>query len=148
MSEGFIADSSVGVSWAIPSQASQATDELLERVAAGVSLVVPALWHFEVANSLLVLFRRRKILAEERDRALRALARLPLTVDDEGARLAFGRISELAADHGLSVCDAVYLELAIRRKLPLASRDRTLCKAAKLAASVSCFNHTAKSLFR
>jgi predicted nucleic acid-binding protein len=131
MSEGFIADSSVGVAWAVHSQASAATDELLDRVAAGTPLVVPTLWPFEVANSLLVLLRRKKMLAEDRDRALGALAQLPLVVDDEGPRLALGRISELAGEHGLSVYDAVYLELAVRRKLPLASRDEALCKAAQ-----------------
>ncbi len=131
MSEGFVADSSVGVAWAIHSQASEATDALLEQVAAGTPLVVPSLWPFEVANSLLVLLRRKKILAEERDRALDALARLPFLVDEEGSRLAFEKISELAAEHGLSVYDAAYLELALRRKLPLASRDDALCSAAK-----------------
>ena len=131
MSEGFIADSSVGVAWAAHAQASEATDELLDRVAEGAPLVVPTLWPFEVANSLLVLLRRKKMLAEDRDRALGALSRLPLVVDDEGPRLAFGRISELAAEHGLSVYDAAYLELAVRRKLPLASRDDALCKAAR-----------------
>jgi predicted nucleic acid-binding protein len=129
--EGFIADSSVGVAWAVHSQASEVTDELLDRVAAGTSLVVPALWPFEVANSLLVLYRRKRILAEDRQRALDALGRLPLVVDDEGPRLALGRISELAAEHSLSVYDAVYLELAVRRKLPLASCDEALCKAAQ-----------------
>ena len=131
MSEGFIADASVGVAWAVQSQASAATDDLLDQVAAGDSLIVPTLWPFEIANSLLVLFRRKKILAPERDRALEALARLPFTVDDEGPRLAFGRSSELAADHGLSVYDAAYLELAMRRRLPLASRDQALCQAAR-----------------
>ena len=131
MSEGFIADSSVGVAWAVQSQASEATDELLDRVAAGTPLVVPTLWPFEVANSLLVLLRRKKLLPAERDRAIAALARLPLVVDDDGPRLALGRISELAAEHGLSVYDATYLELAVRRKLPLASRDEALRKAAQ-----------------
>jgi predicted nucleic acid-binding protein len=131
MSEGFIADSSVGVSWAVPSQASDATDDLLDTVATGTPLVVPTLWSFEVANSLLVLLRRKRILALERDRALGALAQLPLVMDDEGPRLALGRISELASEHGLSVYDATYLELAVRRKLPLASRDGALCKAAQ-----------------
>jgi len=131
MSEGFIADSSVGVAWAVHSQASDATDQLLDKVAAGTPLVVPTLWPFEIANSLLVLQRRKKLLAEERDRALDALARLTIAVDDEGCRLAFGTTSELAAEHGLSVYDAAYLELALRRKLPLASRDGALCKAAK-----------------
>ena len=131
MSEGFIADSSVGVAWAVASQANDATDKLLDEVATGTPVVVPTLWSFEVANSLLVLLRRKRILAPERDRALGALARLPLVVDDEGPRLALGRISELAAEHGLSVYDATYLELALRRKLPLASRDEALCKAAQ-----------------
>ena len=131
MSEGFIADSSVGVAWAVHSQASDATDDLLDQVAAGTPLIVPTLWPFEIANSLLVLLRRKKILAPERARALEALARLPFTVDDEGPRLALGHISELAADHGLSVYDAAYLELAVRRRLPLASRDLALCKAAQ-----------------
>lgn len=131
MSEGFVADSSVGVAWAAHSQASEATDQLLEKVAGGGPLVVPTLWPFEVANSLLVLFRRKRIIADERDRALGALARLPLVVDDEGCRQAFGKVSELAAEHGLSVYDAAYLELALRRKLPLASRDDALCNTAK-----------------
>jgi predicted nucleic acid-binding protein len=103
----------------------------LEKVAAGTPLVVPTLWPFEVANSLLALLRRKRILAAERDRALDALRRLPLVVDDEGCRLALGKTSELAVEHGLSVYDAAYLELAIRRKLPLASRDESLCDAAK-----------------
>ncbi len=131
MSDGFIPDASVGVAWAVHSQASDATDKLLENVAAGTFLVVPALWPFEVANSLLVLLRRKRILAEERERALAALVRLPLALDEDGPRLAFGSISELAAAHGLSLYDATYLELAVRRKLPLASRDQALCKAAQ-----------------
>ena len=131
MRDGFIADSSVGVAWAVHSQASEVTDQLLEKVAAGTPLVVPTLWPFEVANSLMILLRRKRILAEERHRALGALARLPLVLDDEGCRLAFERISELAADHGLSVYDAAYLELALRRQLPLASRDAALRRAAR-----------------
>lgn len=131
MSEGFIVDAWVGVAWAVHSQSSEATDRLWEEVAAGAPLVVPALWSFEVANSLLVLFRRKRILADERDRALDALGRLPLEVDDQGCRSAFAATSELAVKHGLSVYDATYLELAIRRKLPLASRDASLAKAAR-----------------
>jgi predicted nucleic acid-binding protein len=131
MSEGFIADSSVGVAWGVHSQASATTEDLLDRVAAGAPLVVPTSWPFEVANAMLVLLRRRRILAADRARALGALARLPLVVDDEGPRLAFGRISELAAEHRLSVYDATYLELAMRRRLQLASRDEVLREAAR-----------------
>ena len=69
------------------------------------------------------MLRQEKILAEDRDRALGALAQMPLVVDEEGPRFALGKISELVAERGLSVYDAVYLELAVRRKFPLASRD-------------------------
>lgn len=131
MSKGFVADSSVGVAWAVHSQASEATDQLLEAVAAGAPVVVPSLWSFEVANSLMVLLRRKRILTEERGLALDALDRLSLVVDDEGCRVAFTKTSELAFKHGLSVYDAAYLELAIRRKLPLASRDEALRSAAR-----------------
>ena len=131
MSAGFVADSSVGVAWAVHAQASAATDRLLEDMAAGSALVVPVLWPLEVANSLLVLLRRKRILAADRERAVDALGRLPLVVDDEGPRRAFGRVSELATEHGLSVYDATYLELALRRRLPLATRDQALRQAAQ-----------------
>ncbi len=61
MSDGFVADSSVGVAWAVFSQSSEATAHLLNDVASGTPLVVPVLWMFEIANSLLVLNRRRRI---------------------------------------------------------------------------------------
>ena len=54
-------------------------------------------------------------------------------IDDEGPKLAFGPISKLADTYDLSVYDAAYLELALRRGLPLASRDTALNKAAKAA---------------
>jgi predicted nucleic acid-binding protein len=59
------------------------------------------------------------------------LSRLAATIDEEGIRIASAQTADLAADHQLSVYDAAYLELAIRRQLPLASRDAELNRAAK-----------------
>ncbi|MEK7405017.1 MAG: type II toxin-antitoxin system VapC family toxin [Acidobacteriota bacterium] len=131
MSDGFVADSSIGVAWAVMSQSSEATGHLLSEVASGTPLVVPVLWGFEVANALLVLTRRKRIETGQYARARRALSRLNPTVDEEGPRVALGRIADLAEEHALSVYDAAYLELAIRRGLPLASRDADLNKAAQ-----------------
>jgi predicted nucleic acid-binding protein len=131
MNQDFIADSSVGVAWTIASQARDDTDLLLEQVTAGASLVVPVLWPLEIANALLVLLRRKRILAKEHQQALAALANLALVVDDEGPRRAWSDISTLAAEHGLTVYDATYLELASRRRLPLATLDTALRKAAQ-----------------
>jgi predicted nucleic acid-binding protein len=85
----------------------------------------------EIANALLVLTRRKKILAQQCARARAALSRLRPVIDDEGPRLALQRISELAEESSLSIYDAVYLELAQRKSLPLASRDSGLRAAAK-----------------
>lgn len=93
---------------------------MLDAIAEGASLEVPALWPLEVANALTVLVRRRKLSEEERQTALGWPRGLPLRIDHEMARLAFSRLSELAAVHRLSVYDAAYLELAQRRNLALA----------------------------
>jgi predicted nucleic acid-binding protein len=127
----FVVDSSVAIAWAVPSQATESSIGLLGSVLAGTPIVVPVLWAFEVANSLLVLWRRRVIQEDQYQRARQDLALLDSIIDGEGPRLALDRISLLAREHTLSVYDAVYLELALRRAVPLASRDSALNKAAK-----------------
>lgn len=104
---------------------------MLDAIADGATLEVPALWPLEVANALVVLVRRRKLREEERQAAVRWLSGLRARVDDEVASLAWSRLSELAIAHQLSVYDAAYLELAQRRELPLGSKDGPLRKAAR-----------------
>jgi predicted nucleic acid-binding protein len=96
-------------------------------------VVVPVLWMFEVANALLALARRRVIHEQQYERARQYLTNLRPIIDDEGPRLALSEISVLAQKNGLSIYDAVYLELALRKGLPLATRDSALNKAAKRA---------------
>lgn len=129
MSASFVVDASMAFAWILPSQASSEADELLERIEAGANAIVPSLWLLEVANGLLAAQRRRLITAEERGSALERLYALAFTIDEDDARNAFGRTSALAEQHGLSVYDAVYLELALRLELPLATRDGALRKA-------------------
>ena len=114
-------DASVGVSWGVFAQSSPAT---------GKPFVVPGLWMFEVANALLMLMRRKKIQPQQCVRARGALSRLHPVIDDDGPRLALHRIWELADELSLSIYDAAYLELAKRKGLPLASRDKGLRGAA------------------
>lgn len=131
MSASFIVDASVGFAWVYKEQATPETDELLNQVAAGATVVVPALWFLEMANVLLVAQRRHRLTAIQRKSALEKLAAMQFTMDEEGMRHAFGITSELAETHGLTIYDATYLELASRRSLPLASRDEALKTAAK-----------------
>lgn len=128
---GFVVDASVGFGWVHQSQATPETDQLLNEVAAGARVVVPALWYLEMSNVLLMAQRRHRLNASQRKSALEKLTAMQFTIDEEGTRHAFGRTSELAEKHGLTIYDATYLELACRRSLPLATRDETLRKAAR-----------------
>jgi predicted nucleic acid-binding protein len=140
LTDTFVADSSVAIAWVVPSQATEGSVELLEDVVTGVPFVVPVLWAFEVANSLLALRRRRVLQEEQYQRARRDLVELESIIDEEGPRLALERISSIAQEHSLSVSDAVYLELAMRRGLPLATRDSALEKAARRAGVRTLLN--------
>jgi predicted nucleic acid-binding protein len=131
--KAFVADASVAVAWVHPAQATSETDAMLDALADGAMLEVPALWPLEVANALLMLVRRRRLEPGERAIALDWLRLLPVRLDSEAAALGFSRLSELAEHHQLSVYDAGYLELAMRRRLPLACNDGPLRKAAKRA---------------
>ena len=117
--------------WVLPNQASSEAEALLERIEAGAEAIVPSLWFLEVANGLLVAQRRKRVTAPERMLALKRLSTLALTVDEDNARDVFGRTSALAEQFGLPVYDAAYLELALRRNLPLGTRDRALRSAAR-----------------
>ncbi len=135
MKLGFVADSSVAIAWAVPSQSSKATDHLLDGVASGLPFAVPMIWVFEVANTLVMLTRRKRLAPEECASARLLLRRLVPVVDSDGPSLALGEISELAQKHSLSAYDAAYLELTLRKGLPLASRDAALNNAARLCGA-------------
>ena len=133
MTRAFVADASVAVGWVHPAQATNQTAAMLDAIANGATLEVPALWSVEVANALVVLVRRRKLAEDERQAALGWLRGLRVRVDHDMSELAFSRLSELAAAHQLSVYDAAYLELAARRRLALGCKDGPLRTAARRA---------------
>ena len=137
MTAAFVADASIGVAWALPSQASQSTDRLRTEVAEGRPFVVPGLWMLEVANTFLVLTRRGKLDGAQRVRACRGLRLLHPILDDQAPLVAFEQISDLAIAQALSVYDATYLELSLRLGLPLATRDEALKKAARRCGAQS-----------
>lgn len=133
MTDAFVADASVAIGWVHPGQATQQTAAMLDAIADGATLEVPALWPLEVANALIVLVRRRKLTEGERQAGLGWLRGLRVRVDHEMSELAFSRLSELAAAHQLSIYDAAYLELAVRRGLVLGCKDGPLRTAARHA---------------
>ena len=125
-----VIDSSAALSWCFEDEASPASDALFERVR-DRGAVVPGLWHLEVANVLLQAERRGRIATGDVATRLELIAELPITTDDETTARAWREILALARAEGLTAYDAAYLELAIRRGLPLQTRDRALATAAR-----------------
>ena len=91
---------------------------------------MPALWRIEVANALQTGIRRGRIDADYRAASIADLQLLDISVDAESDRHVWTTTLKLSDRFGLTLYDAVYLELAQRRSLPLASLDRQLREAA------------------
>ncbi|HEV3006285.1 MAG TPA: type II toxin-antitoxin system VapC family toxin [Pirellulales bacterium] len=126
----FVLDCSLTVAWFFEDEAdvyAQAVEDSLPAAAA----IVPALWPLEVANALVMGERRKRATEAKVTTFLRLLKALPIVLDDETAGRAWQESIQLARAHQLSVYDAAYLELALRRDLPLATLDDRLKAAAQ-----------------
>jgi predicted nucleic acid-binding protein len=113
------ADEATAESWAIL--------ELLQTARAQV----PALWLWETANVLVQAERRGRISPAAIRTFLGLLEALPISVDQPSTASAWHDTLALARSHRLTSYDSAYLELALRRGLPLASRDQALQGAAR-----------------
>ncbi|WP_338666194.1 type II toxin-antitoxin system VapC family toxin (plasmid) [Pararoseomonas sp. SCSIO 73927] len=123
-----VLDSSVALAWVLPGEGTDATEALLDEIAAG-GAAAPGLWPLETANVLLYAEKARRITQDERRRSLTTLAALPIHIDPDTAAQAWSRTLSLAEAQGLTIYDASYLELALRLALPLASLDKKLRQA-------------------
>ena len=114
----FVLDASVTMAWCFEDESSRASEAALDLVGQGGALV-PVIWPYEVANALLIAERRGRISLAKVGGTLQVLQGLPITVDPEGCSTAFRGVFAVARQARLAVYDAAYLELAIRRRLPL-----------------------------
>jgi predicted nucleic acid-binding protein len=130
-----VLDCSATLAWVYDDETTQAVRAVFETVASFGALV-PALWRLEVANVLEMGVRRKRHDAAFRDATLLDLALLPIRLDPETDRHAWGATARLAARYGLTLYDAAYLELARRTDLHLATLDKEL-RAAALAEGVA-----------
>lgn len=128
--DAFVIDCSVCVPWYLRDEASQFCDQLGLAIHRS-EVWVPSLWRPELASALLNAERRKRMSGERRQAVLKNADDLPLRIDYEMPSVV--ELSELAAGHHLTPYDAIYFELARRRKLPLATLDAALVKAARAA---------------
>lgn len=125
-----VLDCSIALAWIYADETTEPVRQVFDTVSEGGAWV-PGLWRLEVANVLEMGVRRKRHDAAFRDSTLADLAQLPIQVDTETDRQAWGATLRLAERHQLTLYDAAYLELALRRNLPLASLDEDLRRAAR-----------------
>ena len=126
-----VLDASVALAWMLPGEMDAARAEHLIDVVASEGAIVPSHWRLEIVNALLMAERRSRLVPERTVALLTRLAALPVAIDPETAARAWDASPALARKHKLSLYDAVYLELAKRKRLPLASFDQQLLRAAE-----------------
>ena len=124
-----VLDSSVTVAWFFRDEQTDAVRGVLGTVSQS-GAVVPSLWRIEVANALQMSIRRGRIDARYRDASIADLAVMDIVIDAESDQHVWRTTLNLADRFRLTIYNAVYLELAQRLTLPLASLDRQLRRAA------------------
>jgi predicted nucleic acid-binding protein len=123
--KGFVLDCSVVIAWFFEDEAVGYAEAVEDSLAAATA-VVPSLWPLEVANALLIAERRKRTTEAKVSAFLKLLRSLPIQTDDETTIRAWHEPMHLARAQQLSVYDSTYLELALRRGLPLATLDNRL----------------------
>ncbi len=124
--------------WCFENTSTPYSEDVLEQLLVGQQAHVPVLWLYEVVSMLAKSERLGAISAGKVHGFLEDLRSLNIAVDEESFGYIFGDVHRLAVTYGLSGYDAAYLELAIRKGLPLATLDEDLQKAAP-AAGVTVF---------
>ena len=127
----FVLDCSVALTWFFASEVSQDTDALLDELSREGNAFVAQHWRLEIANVLLGAERTKKKDAAQTTQFLALLDKLAIESDLETERHATSATFAIGRKHKLTSYDAAYLELSIRRGLPLATLDSDLRKAAR-----------------
>lgn len=131
-SPGLVMDASVTLAWAFEDETDPYSEAVLESLVE-VEALVPAIWALEVGNALVVAERRRRSTQAATVQFLDLLWQLPISVAPDRPEQILSEILALAREQRLSAYDAAYLQLAMRRGLPLATNDATLRQAAARA---------------
>lgn len=128
-----VVDASMAIAWLFDDENTADAHAVMRRVVAEGALV-PTLWRLEVANVLRNAVRRGRCDQVYADRSLARLGRLAIHSDEDTDRQAWGVTRQLSQEENLTLYDAAYLELALRKRIPLASCDAALIAAAKRRA--------------
>ena len=135
----FVLDTSISASWVLSAQATPYKVAVFDALESQTA-IVPALWHLEMANIVCKYIKKMGISNPDSERIFTQLESLALVTDEWAqpkaawpAQGAIRAVATTALTHRLTSYDAQYLQLALRRKLPLATCDEALRAAAQQA---------------
>jgi predicted nucleic acid-binding protein len=123
-------DVSACMPWCCEDEATDASEQLLQLAARFLPLHVPSLWPWEMMNAVAVACRRGRIPIDRASQFFEQIAAFDIRIAPAPPIADFTRISELAARFKLTAYDAAYLDLARQLRIPLATLDADLRKAA------------------
>ena len=130
MNKNFVIDNSVVMAWCFEDETSQYADTILGSLEV-FKAIVPSIWPLEVGNVLLVAERRKRLSEAGSARFIALLTELPIMIEQESPERMMREILALAREHQISSYDASYLDLAMRKGVPIATLDDGLIKAAE-----------------
>ena len=125
----FVLDASLALQWFLEDETDRKYSLAVLASLSEKRALVPILWFYEVGNGILMAHRRRRITIDQIDGFLNRLQALPIDAAQQ-TQFEILELPALAQSHGLTNYDAAYLGLAARFKLPLATTDKDLLKAA------------------
>jgi predicted nucleic acid-binding protein len=132
----FVLDASVALGWIADEPPSPYALRIKQGLLNSRRAVVPALWHVEIANWFAVAGRRGVLDESQEGILLSALDGIVArAIDTETSPVSIRQALATARHFQLSAYDAVYLDLALRQHLPLATLDQQLRVAAKKAGA-------------
>lgn len=123
----FVLDASVTACWAFHDETHPHADAALVRIKTDQA-IAPSLWWFELRNILVENERRRRLSEVDTAAFLRDIAIFAVELDLTPET---NEVLRLARTYQLSVYDAAYLELSLRKSSPMATLDTALIKAAR-----------------
>jgi predicted nucleic acid-binding protein len=125
----FVLDASIVLAWCFPDEDSSVAHHVIELFKQGSTAIAASFWPHEVLNALLAGEKRGRISTALVRSFLNDLAALPVELERVPSAIVFDRIQTLSRANALTAYDAAYLDLAIERRLPLATLDEPLARA-------------------
>jgi len=130
MGESFVVDNSVVMSWCFKDETNQYADTILDCLSDATAFV-PSIWPLEVVNVLLVAERKKRFSEADSVRFITLLSQLPIIVEHQRPERMMKDLLALARSNNLSSYDASYLDLSMRKGIPIATLDTRLITASK-----------------